>query len=284
MDNREIGFLDYNFDNIMRNLIATEIHLRDLTSGREQGHDSCCRKHLLFIENELGEAQSHSAVIKPELFKVFKKLEGKVIDLRKNLSTVEITDAINRVREIRKGMEQINPEYDTSNCVSCAGVEKKVEKLLNSKPESPAQKRKTYKGDKVNNVNTKLSIGGNGMLSGKEVGYIAGGNFLGKGVDMLAAYVDTSMASAAKPVFERPSTWISILGGLGLTIVGLKYVKDPNYALASTVCGTNLLTNVVDYAQEALVTETMGLGMPMALRVAPMIPNGHVGGRPFAGQ
>lgn len=268
----------------MRNLIASEIHLRDLTNKREVGHDSCIRKHLLFIENELGEAQSHATVIKPELVKIFKKLEQKVINLRKGLSQRDVIKSINEVRIIRKKVEELNPEYDTSNCISCQQVEKEVEKAMNN---SRNLKSKVYKVEKPinNNIERPLKRGEKSMEK-KDVGVILGGQFVGKGVDFLSDYVDTSMEATARPVLERPSTWINVGGGLGLVglaLFGQKYLKSPALQLGATVLGTYMLAKVVDYAQEyTTITPTPPTPPGGAIRVM-TTPNSYLAGRAIAG-
>jgi len=270
---REIGFLEYNFDNIMRNLIATEVHLRDLSNEREKGHDSCCRKHLLFIENELGEAQSHSAVLKPELVRVFKELEKEVINLRKNLSSQSVIESIRKIRDIRKKMERINPEYDTSNCISCKKIEREIEKKIK-------QKSKVYKGESKNNIIDVKILGGRRMDT-RQIGIIAGGQFLGKGADLLANYIDTTMKATGKQLYERPSTWINIGGGLGLVLAALYGLKDEKLKLGAIVAGTHMLTKTIDYLQEYTAAPTArGLAAPMALTLKPVA---STGGKAIAG-
>lgn len=118
-DNRESKFYTYNLDNIMKNLIAGEVHARELDEDRDLGHDSCLRKHLLMTENEFDELQSHTLEVNPENMGDFGRLKRRTEELRHNLNDMGTGEIVREVRSIRKEMEKFNPEYDTSKCESC---------------------------------------------------------------------------------------------------------------------------------------------------------------------
>jgi len=87
-------------------------------------------------------------------------------------------------------------------------------------------------------------------LTGKDIGIILGGQFIGKGITKVADWVDAQYAPG-KPALERPGTWINLGGGIGLIVgsyLGLKRYPTAQTALA--IAGSHMLTRVVDLAEE----------------------------------
>jgi hypothetical protein len=111
-------------------------------------------------------------------------------------------------------------------------------------------------------------------MDGKHVALVTGEQFVGKGIRMGADYVDETMKSTAKPLLERPSTWINLLLGLGG--VGYAYYRmGKGYASekeeAALVVGSNILAEKLpDYVIELMA--------PAATRVSRM-PMGQVSAR-----
>ncbi|MCD6493895.1 MAG: hypothetical protein J7K36_08925 [Archaeoglobaceae archaeon] len=238
---REKEFLDFNIDNIFTNLYQAEDHLRRLeNTNNKEGHASCVFKHLSFVSGELGEAISHSSVVRPELTPIFQKLMKETDSLRYNLDSLSVDEAIRKVREIRKVIEKINPKYNTEKCQACGIVAKEIEeKIFNKK--NPGDKK-----DKFFNKNNSIN-----NMDKKDISTIVASQFAGKGIQEFAEFIDIKLGRDKAELIGRPSTWINILGGLGGVLAGLYLLEDnPNLQLASVVVGSNLLTKIVDYGKE----------------------------------
>jgi len=111
---REKEFLEFNIDNIFVNLYQAEDHLRRLEdTNNDEGHASCVFKHLSFVSGELGEAISHSAVIRPDLTPIFQKLMKEVDEIRHKLSELSIDDAI-----LCANWSLPNKGFNSSNCLN----------------------------------------------------------------------------------------------------------------------------------------------------------------------
>jgi len=117
----EEKWLEMNIDNIMRNLIQCEDHLRYLKRNYKPEHASCVIKHLYMVEGEAQEAISHSSVVDESKVEVFQKVFDKTVELRKKIQNREITpsEAIKRIREIRKLVGDLNPIYSEEHCMAC---------------------------------------------------------------------------------------------------------------------------------------------------------------------
>ena len=75
-------FLSYNKENIFKNLIQAEDHLKNLD---EEGFNQCALKHLSFAEAEADEAISHSMVFIPEKTESFKRLKANIKKVRREV-------------------------------------------------------------------------------------------------------------------------------------------------------------------------------------------------------
>jgi len=234
---REKEFLDFNIDNIFINLYQTEDHLRRLNdTNNESGHASCVFKHLSFISGELGEAISHSSVVAPEKMPIFQEMQKETDSLRHNLQNLSVRKAIEKVRELRKSIEKLNPKYDTSKCKACGKIEKEIEKEINEIQE---------KSEKILNLkNPKNSMK-------KEFTTIIASQFASKGIQKGAEYLDVLLNMENNPVYARPSTWVNIAGGLGGILAGIYLFEDnPKMQLIAVIAGSGMLTKTIDYAQE----------------------------------
>ena len=115
-------FLEYNKDNILKNLLEAEHHAKMLTSEIKGGHANCIIKHLLFIEGEAEEAINHSEIAEPKNVELFKMFRDLVYSLRKSIMRGKIKDPFELSRKIwilRKVFESFNEEYDTTKCAGC---------------------------------------------------------------------------------------------------------------------------------------------------------------------
>lgn len=238
---KEKEFLDFNIDNIFTNLYQAEDHLRRLeNTNNEEGHASCVFKHLSFVSGELAEAISHSSVVRPELTPTFQQLMKEVDEIRHRLSEFSPDEAIRRVRAIRRVIEKINPKYNTEKCQACGVVSQKLEE----------------KFDEMENKEKILnSESNNYIMEKKEISTIVASQFIGKGIQEFADFIDIKLGRDKAELIGRPSTWINILGGLGGILAGLYLLEDqPKLQLMAVVVGSNLLTKTVDYAKEYAAT------------------------------
>jgi len=119
---REKRFLKYNNEKLMKNLLDAEDHLRNISNfGTDEGQNSCILKHLLLVESNAEEAISHSTEINPEHTNTYRVILEKPSELRNSILSSETTPnkAIVAIRETRKLVEQVAPEYNTSSCKAC---------------------------------------------------------------------------------------------------------------------------------------------------------------------
>lgn len=128
----ESYFLEFNKDEIFKNIIAVEGHLRNVKPEYDAGDLACIVKHLADIEGHCDEAISHSLVAEGESSsKKFRELRDRVRDFRKKVQRGKITpeEGIREIREIRAFFESFNPEYDISKCKTCGPIGD-IEKIL----------------------------------------------------------------------------------------------------------------------------------------------------------
>jgi hypothetical protein len=135
-------YLEYNKDNIAKNLIQAEVHYRNLKGGYQftneevTGFANCIVKHLLDAEGEADEAVSHSLMVEgSEPSEKFKRLRDELRAFRKRVQKgqVNVDEGIKEVRRLRREFELFNPEYDISRCKSCGPIEEWLG-LLKTKP------------------------------------------------------------------------------------------------------------------------------------------------------
>lgn len=137
MTAKEQYYLEYNKDNIAKNLIQAEEHFRNIDPQAEQvvGFQNCILKHLLNAEAEAEEAISHSLIVEgEEKAKKFQQLRDEIRKLRKRLQKAWVPpeEGIKRVRQLRRKFESFNPEYDISKCRSCGPIIEKGSKLTST--------------------------------------------------------------------------------------------------------------------------------------------------------
>jgi len=122
---KEAEWLKFNVRNIISNLYQAEDHARYLIPGMKPEHFSCIIKHLLFVDGELGEAESHASVVNESLIPRIRTIRQRVqrlLDrLEEPISTeADVAQVLRELREIRKEMEKLFPTYDTEECEVCA--------------------------------------------------------------------------------------------------------------------------------------------------------------------
>jgi len=122
---KEAEWLKFNVRNIISNLYQAEDHARYLIPGMRPEHFSCIIKHLLFVDGELGEAESHASVVNESLIPKIRTIRQRVqrlLDrLEEPISTeADVAQVLRELREIRKEMEKLFPTYDTEECEVCA--------------------------------------------------------------------------------------------------------------------------------------------------------------------
>lgn len=121
---REKFFLMYNKDEIMKGLLASEGHLKNISSDKasvETGFYNCVVKHLAEVEGHADEAICHSLVVADaQTSSKFQHIRDETRDLRHKVQEgIPPQEAIIEVRKIRREFESFNPEFDVTKCESC---------------------------------------------------------------------------------------------------------------------------------------------------------------------
>lgn len=234
---RESEFLEYNVDNIMTSLLQAEDHLRVLygKGSDNEGHNSCVVKHLFIVSGEAGEAVSHSSVTDPGKTETFREIKDDTDSLRKNINSMDASSAIGKVRAIRKKAEKLDPSIDTEHCEACSLDSKfpKNGKALNTESDNYFIMKEDT----------------------KQVLTINGGQFVGKAVTDLGGPQIDAVATPGAELPFRASTWLNIVGGVALQLVGIKYLKK-EAKLGAVVVGSHMVSKIVNYALEATMPGT----------------------------
>ena len=121
---KEAYYLQYNKDEIFKNLLAAESHLKtveDQPAG-DNGFMNCVVKHLADAEQHSDEAISHSLVAaNEEKSENFKYISSCLKETRHMIQAGQLSpaQAIVNVRSIRQSFEKSNPEFDISKCTAC---------------------------------------------------------------------------------------------------------------------------------------------------------------------
>lgn len=260
-------FLEYNKDNIFKNLIQCEDHLKNLS---EPGFNQCALKHLLFTEGELEEAVTHSLIVAPEKHDNYKALVSKVRNIRKEVQKgrADPKKTSMQVRNLRRDFEKFNRDFNTAECKACGDSIKSATKHLNTKA---TFNNHTHNSNHISDYN---QLNGENEDMAKTtysaLMYMNAGQFAAEGVRYL---VETQ-----KPEWDK---YVSIGGGIGLQALSL-FVKMPS-ALKniSMIAGSNLLANGVVKMVKG-VTPAVGM-RAVSMNGTPMVGNATAGkftGRP----
>jgi len=87
------------------------------------------------------------------------------------------------------------------------------------------------------------------MADFKRKGVVFGSQAIAKGIERLAVEVDTMMARTGAPL-TRPSTYINIIGGLGLAF-GPEYLRtSATIKEVGEIAGFHMVNKVWDYLEE----------------------------------
>jgi hypothetical protein len=98
------------------------------------------------------------------------------------------------------------------------------------------------------------------MATWREVGVNYGGQHIGKGISLLIKEVDKYAGKASAPIEQRPSTWITVIGAIGLPAAAIFLkLKDPWDKLA-ILTGGFISTALWDIAEEAMAAAGGGAG------------------------
>ncbi len=227
--------LQYTKDEIIKNLILTETHLKQAVTGLdEQFCSECLDKHFYNLEalgdEGIGFTQDKNEInLFSEVAKTAKKFRGQ--DYKKHG-----TELAQKVREIRKSL--------TEECVSCKiQSNKNITKALNN-PETSiilADENHTINSDaELNQIENKMKI------DYKPLMYMNAGQFAAEGIRYA---VETY-----KPTWDK---YVTIGGGLVLQVVPMFVKLPPVIKQISMVAGSNLFANGVVKMVKGAVTPTV---------------------------
>ncbi len=118
-DNREVGFWEFNKDNIFTNILQVEDHFRRIEDD-DLEHSQCITKHLYFIRGELEEGISHATVVEPDKVYLLKEIYHDIQDLLQNMKNRSVNENLVNVREIRKKIELLDDRFNTAYCKACS--------------------------------------------------------------------------------------------------------------------------------------------------------------------
>jgi len=142
---KEGYYLNFNRDEIFKNLIASEGHFRNFTNLKEdeKGFLNCIVKHLADAEGHCDEAISHALIAEnEETSRSFLELRDTIRDFRRYIQSSPITrdEGIREIRKLRRRFEAFNPDYDVSKCETCgdpAEVMNEITKILDNLKKTP---------------------------------------------------------------------------------------------------------------------------------------------------
>ena len=131
---KERYYLNFNKDEIFKNLIASEGHFRNFKSTKEDtaGYLNCIVKHLADAEGHCDEAISHALIAEnEETSRNFLELRDTIRDFRKYVQSSPITrdEGIREIRKLRRRFEAFNPDYDMSKCETCGDTSEVMDEI-----------------------------------------------------------------------------------------------------------------------------------------------------------
>ena len=92
-----------------------------------------------------------------------------------------------------------------------------------------------------------------------EKGKTLGSQALAKGVERLAVFIDQKMNKATLKPIGRPSTYINVLGGLGL-VFGPEYLRVTGTTKdVAEIAGGHMANQVWDYLEEYMAPAPVGV-------------------------
>jgi len=131
---KERYYLNFNRDEIFKNLIASEGHFRNFKSLKEDtaGYLNCIVKHLADAEGHCDEAISHALIAEnEETSRSFLELRDTIRDFRRYVQSSPITrdEGIREIRKLRRQFEGFNSDYDVSKCETCGDTSEVMENI-----------------------------------------------------------------------------------------------------------------------------------------------------------
>ena len=104
-------------------------------------------------------------------------------------------------------------------------------------------------------------------MAWKESGIILGAQHLFKGIETIIEQIDVMAGKSAAPVWQKPSTWINVLGGAALIILPRVKRLPATLDTLLTVGGSYMTTKVWDIIEQAMAAPA-----PAAVRFVPAMP------------
>lgn len=258
---REERFLKYNNEKLMKNLLDVEDHLRNISDFEtDEGHSSCILKHLLLVESNAEEAISHSSEVNPGSTSTYRRVLEKTSELRDLILAGGTTPdkSILAVRETRKLVEQVAPQYKTSSCKACKLPLDEEKVYISGNLNTIKQTFATTKGSKKN------------MTEMKDLLYIGGGALLGRGVQEASLYSDT-VAPAIIPGVKT-SDLVDVVGGAALIIASLKLKVKPEFKLVAAIAGVNILVDKAIDIAKGVTTGGLSSGLSFSSPSVQIMP------------
>jgi hypothetical protein len=228
--------IKYNARGILSSLLSIEEHLSEL-GDRLAPHSWCAKKHsLIAIDHHGKEIINHLSKVneaKAEQIRGFIEKMDKTLE--NNISLHNVRDLRNEWRELIKDdfPDLAKLEGSSKECGVCSkDILEAIERLKNSSKYNDNRK-----------INSKTN-GERKMLTPRDIGIITGSQFVGRGISAsVLPYIDILMKADGKANFEKPSTWLGIIGGIAGIYASTK-IKD-EYALPVAVISSNILANTV---------------------------------------
>jgi len=249
-------FLEYNRDEVFKNLLAVEEHLRFAKPGTTSSEAACIIKHLAEIESHCDEAISHASELGyDEEVDYWRQIRDKVRDLRYRIMLEGIqnpTEMIRDVRQIRQILESFNPELSAMGCGVCGAAmqlgENKQEESTKAIPQLPQ-----FIEPNTQNLNRGLDINKTIKMARKgDVLLIYAGEHVGRALIEGAKEIDLVTGRAANPPLERPSTWIALGSAVAFTVIALTGKIKPPWDVFLTIVGGYASTLLWDIGKEVI--------------------------------
>jgi len=252
------SFLKYNTVGTMKNLLALEDHLRNLSPRYESEDASCLMKHSLQLEEQADEGISHASELEDgEKVSVFHDLQEGARHLREQFkSRVSPSSLIVEVRRLRKRAEVLDPSFNLEKCKSCGNAEDFLGELRE-------MEGRNGKGLYPRGVENSSSEHNMVKESTKDVALVIGGVNLGFGIGYAAkTYLDPLYPGAV--MGYNPSLLIDI-GGTALGVVGALKLKKEMYKKLAGYVAAGLSTHLwEDIANLMPVAPAARLSAPSA--------------------
>lgn len=103
-------------------------------------------------------------------------------------------------------------------------------------------------------------------------GKILGSQAIAKGIERLGFFIDQTMGRAALKPIGRPSTYINVVGGLGL-VFGPEYLRVTGTTKdVAEIAGGHMANQVWDYVEEYMAPAAPAAGIPASQRAGAKYP------------